>query len=147
MALGIRSYWQVFDSRLPRLSPAEVTWVKQELDTSDNKRLNRLFSAREFHIWQLGELSDRCNNAAKDLVGSFKDKALLEYEMFYWSKVAACYHESGSNIVSYLQSSGLDTISDETDGHFLDNLILSKIINVIIPSAMVDAMGWSVSAE
>jgi hypothetical protein len=94
MAEGVVEYWQDFNSRLPRLSPAELAWLTTELDTTDVARLNRASQTREFHFWELANLADQCMPAAINLLAAFDTPDHNETEMFHWTKVAICYHQS-----------------------------------------------------
>lgn len=147
MAAGIVEYWEDFNSRLPRLSPSELEWLTTELHTTDIVRLGRAYQTREFHLWQLANLADQCTSAANNLVAALNTAAQYDTEMFHWTKVASCYHESDGSIFDHLRAARLDETSDEKDGFLLDHMILSKVLNVIIPSAMVDTMGWTLNKD
>ena len=145
MAKAIQIYWSDFDNRLPRLSPNELEWLQAEMSTNESARINRLTETREFHVWQLGNLADKCTSASGALVTAMT--ASDGSEMFYWSKVASCYHQSDGNIFRHLKGANLDNKGEIKDGHSLDHLILSKVLAVIIPSAMADAMGWTLNQD
>jgi hypothetical protein len=81
------------------------------------------------------------------LVTALNTPAQYETEMFHWTKVASCYHKSESSIFRHLQGAGLDRTGDSEDGHALDHLMLSRILNTIIPSSMADTMGWTISQD
>ncbi len=147
MASAIQAYWQDFDNRLPRLSPSELEWLTRELDTTDMARLNRAAQTREFSLWELANIADQCTSAAAGLVTAINTPSQANTEMFHWSKVANCYHESNSSIFRHLRDAGLDTIGDANDGHTIDSLMLSRILLVIIPSSMADTMGWELNRE
>ncbi len=147
MAEAISDYWEDFDNRLPRLSPSEMEWLTGEMDTTDMVRINRVTQTREFHLWELGNLADQCTGAVAGLVTALNTPAQFTTEMFHWTKLAGCYHQSDSSIFRHLQGAGLDRTGDVDDGHGLDHLMLSRILNVIIPSSMADAMGWTLSQD
>ena len=147
MALAIQAYWQDFDNRLPRLSPKELEWISNELDTTDGARLSRAVQSHEYAFWELASLADQCTAAADGLVTASNDMALEDTEMFHWSKVANCYHQSSGAIFEHLRAVGLDTSSDVNDGHTVDNLLLTRILTVILPSSMVDVMGWKLNLD
>jgi len=147
MAAAIQNYWTDLDQRLPRLSPEELKWIQSELNTGDQVRLNRAISTKEYSLYSLGKLTDQCNEAAKELNNAIKNVDQSEIEMFYWTKMAGCYQESGSSISANLNRAMIDTTKDVSKGHMLDNLILSKILRVIIPSSMADTMGWTLSLD
>jgi hypothetical protein len=147
MAEALRDYWADFDNRLPRLSPKELEWIAGEMDTTDTVRLGRLMQMKEFDLWTLGNLADQCTAATENLLAALNTEGLNETEMFHWTKVANCYHQSDGSIFRHLQGAGLDDKGDAEDGHTLDPLLLSRILNVIIPSSMADTMGWTLSQD
>jgi hypothetical protein len=147
MAEALRDYWADFDNRLSRLSPKELEWISGEMNTTDSVRLGRLMQMKEFDLWTLANLADQCTAATDNLLNAINTEALHETEMFHWTKVANCYHESDGSIFRHLQGAGLDDKGDADDGHTLDHLMLSRILNVIIPSAMADTMGWTLNQE
>lgn len=147
MALAIQAYWQDFDNRLPRLSPRELEWLTREQDTTDMARLNRAMQTREFSLWRLAKIADGCTSASARLVIAINTPPQANTEMFHWSKVANCYHESNGLMFSHLRNAGLDTIGDAPAGHTLDHAILSQILLVIIPSSMGGSMGWELIRE
>ena len=147
MALAINDYWQDLNTRLPRLSPREMDWISNELNTTDMERIQRVSRTREYNLWVLGSLVDQCQQAVRDLLASIDNASQEQFEMFHWTKVASCYHRSDGGIFQNLNGAGLDQVGDAQDGHTLDSLILTKILNVIAPSAMADTMGWTLSQD
>lgn len=147
MAEAFRDYWVDFDNRLPRLSPKELEWIAGEMDTTETVRLGRLMQMKEFDLWTLGNLADQCTAATENLLDALNTKELRDTAMFHWTKVANCYHESNSGIFPHLQGAELDDKGDAEDGHTLDHLMLSRILNAIIPSSMADTMGWTLSQD
>ena len=145
MALAAEEYWADFDKKLPRLSPKEQKWVEGELDTSESSRLSRIMGTKEYNIWSLANMVDDCKASIARLIGSQNDPALASSEMFNWLKVANCYRESSGTIFQHLNGAGFPQASDAMVGYGLDNLILGNILNVVLPSAMADTMGWTLS--
>lgn len=145
MALAAHDYWFDFENRLPRLSPRELDWLTSELDTKDSDRINRLSQTREYHLWELGNLADQCTVATKGLVDAIN--SLQESEMFHWTKLASCYHQSDGQMMQNLKGAGIFKASDKIEGYGLDGLILTHILNVITPSAMADTMGWTLNRD
>ena len=145
MALAAEEYWADFDKKLPRLSPAELKWVEGELDTSESSRLARIMNTKEFNLWSLANVVDNCKASISRLLGSQNDPALASSEMFNWLKVANCYRESENSIRDSLNGAGFPQESGVIVGYALDNMILGNILNVVIPSAMADTMGWTLS--
>jgi len=147
MALAVQEYWADFDAKLPRLSPAELTWVAGELDTSDTARLSRIMGTKEYHLWALANIVDNCQVVVARVINRQNDPALASSEMFEWLKVANCYHQSGGQILQHLNGAGIRQDTPWKNGYGFDNLILGSILNVVIPSAMADTMGWTLSVE
>jgi len=147
MALAVQEYWADFDKKLPRLSPDELKWVEGELDATESSRLSRIMNSKEYHLWWLADVVDTCKDAASRLVGSQNDPTLASSEMFNWLKVADCYHRSGGHIFYSLNGAGFPQPSGVPVGYGLDSMILGRILNVVIPSAMADTMGWTLSVD
>lgn len=147
MALAIQEYWADFDSKLPRLSPDELRWVEGELNTTESSRLERIINTKQYNLWSLAGTVDSCKEAASRLIGSQNDPALASSEMFNWLKVANCYRNSNSSTHDSLNGAGFTQQPGVLVGYGLDNMILGSILNVVIPSAMADTMGWTLSVE
>jgi hypothetical protein len=147
MALAIQEYWADFDKKLPRLSPAEQKWVEGELDTTESSRLSRIINTKEYQLWSLARTVDNCNASVLRLIGSQDDPALASSEMFNWLKVANCYRDSNGSVRDALNAAGFPQEQGVLSGYGLDNMILGNILNVVIPSAMADTMGWTLSSD
>lgn len=143
-AEAILAYWQDFDSRVPRLSPAEVEYVETELGGS-NERMNRVFNSREFALWRLSQTVDGCITAIQSVLQSQQDNS--DVEMFFWLKVLNCYNETEDTMI-YLQRAELS--NGRSDGAFkmqAAGIVRSQIVNYIAPSAMANTMGWTLSED
>lgn len=147
MALAVQEYWADFDKKLPRLSPAETKWVEGELDTTESSRLSRIINTKEYQLWSLARTVDNCNASVLRLIGSQDDPALAQTEMFNWLKVANCYRDSNGSVRDALNAAGFPQEQGVLSGYGLDNMILGNILNVVIPSAMADTMGWTLSSD
>lgn len=49
---ALRSYWQDFDSRVPRLSPSETQWITDEIGAQGD-RLIRALNSKEYALLSL----------------------------------------------------------------------------------------------
>jgi hypothetical protein len=145
MALVVQEYWADFDRKLPRLSPAEQKWVEGELNTTESSRLSRIMSTKEYHLWALAGVVDNCKVVVARVINTQNDPTLATSEMFEWLKVANCYHQSNGNVFEHLNGAGIRQETPWEAGYGLDNMILGSILNVVIPSAMADTMGWTLS--
>lgn len=105
-------YWQNFNDRIPRNSPADAAWLKAEMGTTDTERIGRVISTSQYALMRLVDMSEQCLGTHRLLathVGG--DKAT---EMYLWLKAAPCYADRGA--VHYLAQADL---SDGTyDGAF-----------------------------
>lgn len=143
-AEAIQAYWQNFDNRVPRLSPAEVEYVETELGGS-NERVNRVLNSREYALWSLSQTIDVCTTAIQSVLQSQQDNS--EVEMFFWLKVLNCYHQTEDTMI-YLQRADLS--NGRRDGAFkmrVAGIVQSQIVNHIAPSAMANTMGWTLSED
>lgn len=143
-AEAIQAYWQDFDKRVPRLSPAEVEYVETELGGS-TERVTRVLNSREYAPWSLSQTVDVCTTAIHSVLQSQQDNS--EGEMFFWLKVLNCYHQTEDTMI-YLQRADLS--NGRHDGAFkmrFANIVESRIVNYIAPSAMADTMGWTLSKD
>jgi hypothetical protein len=145
MASEIYEYWSILDKRLPRLSPTDAEWVRGEFLSNDGIRVARIINTPEYHLLSLGNLVDRCLDGSQALTHVFVSDPPQNTEMFYWTKVAECYHSSEAYISKHLRETGLIEDDSSIKGHSFDHMILSKILKIIIPSAMADEMGWDLS--
>ena len=145
MALAAQEYWADFDTKLPRLSPDELKWVEGELDTGETFRLSRIMGTKEYHLWALAEVVDNCKVVVSRVIKTQNDPARASSEMFEWLKVANCYHQSNGEIFKLLNGAGIHQETPWEAGYGLDNMILGQILNVVVPSAMADTMGWTLS--
>lgn len=107
------AYWESFDSRIPRNSPAEADWLKKEMSTTDTARISRLTATSEYALWALSQTSTLCVDlfrSANELVGlgAFN-------ELYSWTKTLGCYG-SRSDLLFYLKQAGLSDGKD--DGPF-----------------------------
>jgi len=141
---AIQAYWQDFDNRVPRLSPAEVEYVETELGGS-NERVNRVLNSREYALWKLNQTVDGCITAIQSVIKSQQDNS--EAEMFFWLKVLNCYNQTEDTMI-YLQQADLS--NGRRDGAFkmrVAGIVQSRIVNYIAPSAMANTMGWTFSED
>lgn len=144
VASALLAYWRHFDERVPRLSPNEREWVIGELGAT-GERLKHAVNSREFALYQLKEHTSRCRNNANVLVNEISSSG--QFEMFRWSKMINCY-TNDHDLLIYLRTSGLS--NGDRDGQVtmqLSGMILGQIVNIVLPSAMADTMGWTLSRD
>jgi len=147
VAKAIMEYWADVDNRLPRLSPSEREWLSRELGTTDIERIRRAARTPEFSLMQLENIVNRCIGAVKPLIPAQDEPTVNQLEMFFWTRVASCYHQSGDDISHHFRAAGLNQSSNEASGYTFDHMILGRILDVIIPSAMADLMGWALTQD
>ncbi|WP_442162328.1 hypothetical protein [Rhizobium leguminosarum] len=134
LADAIVSYWQDFDSKIPRNSPAVAEWLQKELKTSDVTRLNRATATLEYALFQLGSSADGCLSDAKLLEQSIGKQPL--YEMYAWLRITDCYSNPHA-VEIYLKqarlSAGLyDGPITMVHATALHSLISGKIANALV---------------
>ena len=143
---ALLAYWNDFDSRVPRLSPSENDWIKQELGAKD-ERLTRAINSRKYALFSLSLDVDNCVSSLKQLNAAYADSTQAETEMFLWLGMAKCY----SNIDAMMASLQRAKLSEgRFDGAFYavgSSMIMDALLNKVIPSAMADTMGWTLSAN
>jgi hypothetical protein len=128
----IHKYWTAVDAEILRLSPREIDWIVRERSAPNVSRRIAAADTREYHLYKLGLLIDQCLIAARDL-----SDADIEFEMYAWTKVATCYHESSIWMKYHMDGAGLESIA------WLGvSSTLGDILNVSLPSAMIETMGW-----
>ena len=140
------AYWNDFDSRVPRLSPSESDWIQQELGTQ-GERLTRATNSREYAIFSLSLDLDNCVSSLKKLEAAFANPTKAQTEMFLWLGIVKCYSNMHA-ILSNLQRADLS--NGRSDGAFYtvgSSMILDTLLDKVIPSAMADTMGWTISAN
>lgn len=143
---ALLAYWSDFDSRVPRLSPSENDWVKQEMG-AQGERLTRAINSREYALFSLSLDIDNCVSSLNKLNEAYADSAKTEAEMFLWLGVAKCYSHMNAMIAN-LQRAGIS--NGKFDGPFYavgSNLTMGTLLDKVIPSAMADVMGWVISAD
>lgn len=151
-ARAILAYWEDFDRKVPKLSPAEKEWLAGEL-TKENfgtDRWNRARSSKEYALDRLHDHVGSCIEDVNNLVVVAKDPVSQSREMYYWMRLLNCYTDF-DDIKEWLKSAEL---LDENDSlkfalTFLMSTDSSKllqhvIVNRALPAAMADTMGWTI---
>ena len=82
MARAIIAYWQDFNAKVLRLSPAENEWLKTEIGKT-GERVNRAINRKEFALWSLDLRIGVCIDRAKDIQAVQSELKNKEREMFY----------------------------------------------------------------
>lgn len=145
-ANALLAYWNDFDSRVPRLSPSENDWIKQEIG-AQGERLARAINSREYALFSLSLDVGNCVSSLKNLNAAYADTAQAQTEMFLWLGMVKCY----SNMDAMMTNLQRAEISDgKYDGAFYavgSTLIMGALPDKVVPSAMADTMGWTISAN
>jgi len=142
-AQAIKAYWENFDSRVPRLSPQEQEWIKEQL-SSPGDRLNRALNTDEYAIWSLNKHTDLCLDTISNVLEAMANEQTRQVEMFYWLKMVNCY-DGSSDLTIYLDRAGIP-YNDQADQHIqtpLSNLTQQIIVNKMATTAMAETMGWT----
>lgn len=137
-AIAIQAYWQNFASRIPSLTPAEQAWMDEEIKKT-GEPLQRLLNSDVFAIHRLNDTANGCYARATELVASQNPPS--DREMYHWSRMIRCY--SDQDILIYLYNAKLS--NGKADGDFklrFSNMILDRIVDSYLPSAMYEAMEW-----
>lgn len=145
-AQAILAYWQDFNDRIPRLSPKEDEWVKDEMAAEGDRR-NRVMSSKEYALQQLTYISSACVRYSQRVLGALEDSEQADGEMFYWSKLVNCYTDM-EYTVRLLQQAELS--NGRFDGPIYvarSSPIRNRVLNVLLASAMADTMDWTLEPE
>lgn len=140
------AYWNDFDRRVPRLSPSESEWLKKELD-AQGERLSRAINSREYALFSLSLDLDNCVSSLNKLTAAYADSAQSELEMFLWLSMVKCYSNVDAMIANLHRAGLSDGKFDGTFYAVRSSLITSVLLDKVIPSAMADTMGWTLSAN
>ena len=141
---ALLAYWNDLDSRVPRLSPSENDWIKEELG-EQGERLTRAINSREYALFSLSLDVDSCVTSLSSLTAAYQDPAQAPTEMFFWLGVVKCYSNMGE-MMTNLQRAELS--DGRFDGAFYavgSTLIMDALLDKVIPSAMADTMGWTLN--
>lgn len=138
------AYWKDFDSRVPRLSPSEADWIKQETRTS-GERLERAINSREYALFSLSISVGTCLSSLDNLISVYSDPVQAETEMFFWLGMVKCY----SNVDGMIRDLHRAELSNgRADGsfHIVGSwLVINTLLDKVVPSAMADTMGWALN--
>lgn len=143
-ANALLAYWIEFDSRVPRLSPAENEWIRQEMG-AQGERLTRALSTREYALFSLSRDVDSCVSSLNRLNAVYADAAQAQAEMFVWLGPVKCYTNMDAMMTNLQRAELSDGSFDGTFYAVGSTLILHNLLDKVIPSAMADTMGWSIS--
>lgn len=142
--IALANYLHNFSNRVPRISPVEREWLETEMDAS----LDRLYSVtvtREFALHQLGGLLDTCLVNTGMISTSQSNSAYAQFEMYHWTEMVSCFVELTDDLTrSYLTTAELtENARDDTFAMGGLGLIVTILLNKVLPSAMIDTMEWS----
>ena len=104
VAKALVQYWTSFSSRLPRISPAEETWVKGETGSRDANRIRAVLQRREGSLYMLARRVEICLNASKNL--SLSLGAYPNLEVVLWAELLNCNEEKDDKLI-YLRHASL----------------------------------------
>lgn len=147
-ALAILAYWQDFDSRVPRLSPAEEEWIANEMQGA-LERMSRAMNTREFALRRLNSDTDECIETAQRLLETYEVEARRELEMYHWIQMVNCY-DGSDDIQLYLRQAGISFNDDEGENIQVPHstvMIQSFIVNKAATMAMAETMDWVVTPK
>lgn len=91
LANALLQYWQNFNSRIPRNSPSEAEWLKQELSSNELERGTRAINSVAYGLDQLTYIAENCEAITKQLsktVGTNQAQ-----ELYLWLKFTQCYSD------------------------------------------------------
>ncbi|SDF06991.1 hypothetical protein PUH89_08675 [Rhodobacter capsulatus] len=146
LAAAMLAYWEDFDKRLPRLSPVEEAWLKTEMG-SEGPRLSRAVNSKEYALWSVTLRVDGCLANVRSVLRVQDSETERATEMLYWNNLTNCYSDAG-DLNDQLLKAELSNGRFDGPFHIVGlNLVRSIITNTIVPSAMVDAMGWSLAKQ
>jgi hypothetical protein len=134
LARAALAYWENFDSRVPRNSPASEKWLHEEMDTTDPARIGHVVRTPEYALYSLVATSSNCADLFTKMIPTIGgDKAV---ELYFWLKATSCYQDEPA-LASYLQQAGLS--NGRADGDFrmqffesVMSAINGKLANTII---------------
>lgn len=144
--LALKNYWQNFDNRVPRLSPSETQWITEELG-AQGERLTRALNSKEYALFSLSRDIAGCLKSLDRLENAYAEPSRGQTEMFHWLSVVQCYSDL-DGMMQYLRQAGLS--NGRFDGPFYAvgaSLIMDALLDKVVPSAMADTMGWTISAD
>jgi hypothetical protein len=107
-------YWQSFDKRIPRNSPAVTEWLTKELSTTDSARLSRVLATPEYAMWSLAQTSEACVARFSSIATAPPNPPALT-ELYLWTGTLSCYR-SPNDLLTYLQQANLS--NGRWDGPF-----------------------------
>lgn len=134
LADSIVVYWQDFDSRVPRNSPAAGDWLIKELSTTDMTRIRRATSTIEYALLKLGDLADGCVSDAKLVQASVGTDPLRE--LYAWVRLSDCYNDP-TDVERHMIKAGVSKDRFEgplTMAHatMLHRFIAGRIANAVV---------------
>lgn len=107
-------YWESFDKRIPRNSPAVTEWLTKELSTTDSARLSKVLATPEFALWSLAQTSEDCVARFK-LIATAPPTVSALNELYFWTRTLSCY-KSPNDLLIYLKQADLS--NGRWDGPF-----------------------------
>ncbi|WP_146140175.1 hypothetical protein [Alsobacter soli] len=98
LAGALARYWQSFQERVPRISPAERAWIEGETNSNSSERLAKVLNSTEWNLSELAETAENCAKAYKELATDIG--ANSKREALRWVRTLRCYNEDVSERLS-----------------------------------------------
>ena len=142
--IALADYLHNFNNRVPRISPVEREWLETEMAASPD-RLYSVSVTREYALHELGGLLDTCLVNTGLISVSQSNSAYAQFEMYHWTEMVSCFVELSDDLTrSYLTTAELkENAWDDTFAMGGLGLIVTILLNKVLPSAMIDTMEWS----
>ncbi len=146
MAQAIKDYWVHFNKRIPRLTPQETDWLNTEFESGETNRWIRAHGSKENSLRNLLNHSQMCLDDVEGVLSSFEDKSRAELEMLYWVRLLNCYREE-EYLNVHLKSTELwdKKLGEKNFSVLFHGGVLGVIIEIVIPAAMAETMGWDMT--
>lgn len=134
LATAALAFWKNFQARIPRNSPANENWLKQEIDSNDNERLNKVASSEQFALHMLADRAGICVDVSEQLTLSITlEKA---DELYLWLKATQCY-SANYELLQYLENAKLSNGRADGEFHLISlglvyRTIIGKLANGIL---------------
>lgn len=133
------NYWEEFEDRIPRLSPAEEAWLDEELENL-GKRALRAAGTKEYALRKVASIVDNCLKQLENVSRTHNAIPPSEREIFSWLGVVLCYGNA-RELNSYLRQAEL--LEENWGGimfYRLSDSIFLQLVERVARSAAVDAI-------
>jgi hypothetical protein len=103
-AVSLLDYWKAVSERIPRLSPKELDWIKQELSTSDSARLAAAMNRKEGALYLAADAAEFCVRKYREIIPTLAKGGRTE--ALAWVNSMRCY-ASTNDLPIHLYKAGL----------------------------------------